>query len=191
MPAADSFRLRHAGFTIMEVMVAALLIAISMASIMTINVKSIHTLRASREAAASSQVLQQRIEMIRDRTWTEVSSADALAALLTTPAQSEAELSDAHFSEALKVTVPLASPTGPVESARTFSVHRADGVASVDAPGDFSAEPTLLFEGTVVWHDPSGLHHRSLRTVVCRAGLTRSGVIGSVIGRPGSGVSGP
>src|SRR4051812_13398194 len=98
-----------------EVMVAALLIAVSIGSIATMNVRSLHTLRASREAAASSQVLQQRIEMIRDRNWAEVASSTAIASLLTRPTFSEAELSDPVFEEKMTVSVPDRAATRPQE----------------------------------------------------------------------------
>jgi Tfp pilus assembly protein PilV len=182
---------RSQAFTILEVMVAASLIALSIGSIAAMNVRSFHILRASREAAASSQVLQQRIEMIRDRSWAEVSSSAAMAALLAAPAESEAELTDAGFIETMTVTVPEASASGPVESSRAFKVRRSRGTVVVKQAEDFSAEPTLFFEGSVTWTDHSGPHQRSLRTVVCRIGLTRGGVVGSVVGRPGTGKSGP
>src|SRR5688500_426105 len=96
-------------FTIIEVLVAALLIAISMSTIMSINSHAIHTLRATHQAAASSQVLQQRIEMIRAKPWPEVSSAPALALIMGVPTESEKELSDSRMVEYLKVTVPETS----------------------------------------------------------------------------------
>ncbi len=170
----------------MEVLVAALLIAIAIGSILTMNVRAFHVLRASRLAAAASQVLQQRIEVIRDRTWTEVSSSAAIVALLSQPADSEAELADPNFLETMKVTVPQPGPNGLAETTRSFTVQRANGTASAWQIDDFSAEQTLFFEGTVTWHDHSGAHVRNLRTAVCRTGITRSGVAGSVLGRAGA-----
>src|SRR6266478_5478474 len=86
---------RAEAFTIMEVLVATLLISIAMGSIMAMNSKAIHTLRATLQTAASSQVLQQRIEMIRARPWPEFASAPAMAVLMNMPTESEKELTDA------------------------------------------------------------------------------------------------
>ena len=35
-----------------------------------------------------------------------------------------------------------------------------------------------------IYMDPDGKHLRTLRTIVCRSGLTRNGIFGSRIGRP-------
>lgn len=172
-------------FTILEVLVAAFLIALAMGSIMTINTHAVHTLRATRQAAASSQVLQQRVEMIRSKPWPEVSNSTSLQALMSMPTESEKELTDAQMAETVTVTVPAPSSDGPTASATSFSIRRQNGVATVGAPADFGAQPALLFDGMLTWHDVHGLHQRSLRTMICRAGLTRSGIFGSPLGRAG------
>lgn len=176
---------RARAFTILEVLAAAALIAIAMGSIMAINTHAVHTLRATRQAAASSQVLQQRVEMIRARPWPEVSSSDALTRIMSTATESEKELTDAHMTETLKVIVPEASIDGPTASATAFSVRRQNGAASADQALDLGTQPTLLFEGTLTWRDVHGVHARTLRTMICRAGLTRSGIFGSPLGRAG------
>lgn len=170
----------------MEVLVATLLIAMAMGSIMAINARAISTLRESREVAASSQVLQQRIEMIRERSWTEFASAEALASMMRSRSESEAELSDPLFVETMRVTVPQPSAAGPVESDRFFLVQRTRGRSSIERMGDFSSEHTLLLEGTITWHSQRRIRTRSIRSIICRQGLTRSGIVGSVLGRPGT-----
>ncbi|MEO6786944.1 MAG: hypothetical protein ABI318_12500 [Chthoniobacteraceae bacterium] len=176
-------------FTLLEVMVSSLLICVAMGSILMMNVRASKILRTSREVAASSQMLQQRVEMIREHTWSEVAGSAALSALMNTPTDSEAEMSGINLTERMKVTVPKASAAGLVETGQFFSVSRSDGNVVCEGSGDFGAEPTLLFEGTATWRDSSGVHQRDLRTVVCRFGLTRCGIVGTVLGRPGSRVS--
>src|SRR3954468_12206732 len=95
-----------AGFTMVEVLLSALLISITMGSILSMNVRSIYALRASRDASASSQMLQQRIESLRKRGWTEVSSSAGLARLMALATQSEPELADPHVVETVKVSAP-------------------------------------------------------------------------------------
>ncbi len=167
-------------------MVCTALIAVAMGNILVMNVRAARLLQASREVAATSQVLQQRVEIVRDRPWIEVSSSARMALVMQMAADSEAELGNAHFTERLKVTVPTAAGDGLRETSRFFTVSRVEGNVTVDSADDFSAEPTLLLEGTAVWRDSSGVHQRVLRSVVCRYGLTRGGIVGTVLGRPGS-----
>jgi Tfp pilus assembly protein PilV len=174
------------GFTMVEVLLSAILISITMGSILSMNVRSIHALRASRDASASSQMLQQRIESLRKRGWTEVSSSAGLARLMATATQSEPELSDSNVVETVKVSAPEATSAGPVAAANSFSVRRSHRTVVVEESGDLSQEATLFFEATIVYRDRTGVHRRSLRNIVCRAGLTRFGLYGSVLGRPGS-----
>lgn len=171
------------GFTIIEVMVAAALIGVATGSIIAMNSQAFRTLRASHLAAASSQVLQQRVEMIRARPWAEIASATALARLMSTPTESEPELSSARVQEAFRMSIP-SDPPNTSAGTGTFSVRRAGSVATIEESGDLSAQPTLLVEGTLTWRDGVTVRQRVLRTIVCRAGLTRSGIFGSGLGRP-------
>ena len=108
-----------------------------------------------------------------------------LTRLMSLPTESEKELTDARMKETLKVTVPVASGSGPAAGASSFTLLRQNGHASADLLLDFSSEPVLMFEGSLTWRDVHGVHQRSLRTMICRAGLTRSGVFGSSLGRAG------
>lgn len=172
-----------AGFTIIELLVSAVLIALAVGSIMSMNTQSMHTLRDSHLAAAGSQVLQQRVEMMRALAWPEISNTTALADLMATATESEKEMADANLTEKLTVTMP-AQATGPaVNGPSSFSLVRRKGTVTVGASGDFVAQQTLLFEGAVSWTDSTGAHARSLRTVICRDGLTRAGIFGSPLGR--------
>lgn len=170
----------------MEVMVSTMLICMCVGSIVAMNVSAAKVLRASRDAAATSQILQQRMETIRERPWNQVATSTGIAALLQAPAQSEAELGDSQLTETMKVTVPASTADGLGETSRFFSLRRAGGLVQVEQAGDFSGERTLLYEGQVTWHDTAGVHQRALRTIICQVGLTRAGILGTVLGRPGS-----
>ncbi len=161
-----------------EVLVAVLLIALGLTSVLTMNVRSMQALRTARQAGAASQILQQRIEMLRDRPWPDVASAASLSRLMQTPTESESELADAACEESVRVSVPNA-PGGA-----SFIVVRQYGGVRAAAQGDFRAEMSLLFETGVKWTDSTGPHERTLRTVITRFGLTRSGLFGNLAGRP-------
>jgi Tfp pilus assembly protein PilV len=173
-----------------ETLVSIILIAMTMATIVALYVRSAKILRASREVAAASQILQQRIEMVRDRSWSEVANAQNLARLMEAPADSEGELTNVDVSEVVTVTVPDSLQTEPAETGTHFSIRRQAGQVTIVEPGQLAAAPTLLVEGTVTWTDSSGPRERKLRTVICRMGLTRSGIVGTMLGRPGGRVSG-
>jgi Tfp pilus assembly protein PilV len=179
----SSFR-AEAGITIIEVMIAALLIGLATGSIMEINAHSLRILQSSHLAAAASQVLQQRVEMLRRATWPELSNDIALAKLMATATESEVELVPAQVTETLTLSVPQDPPTGPQGGSTSVALSRTRGAVTVGQTGDLGTEPSLLVENGIVWKDMTGTHQRSLRTVICRAGLTRNGIFGSSIGRP-------
>src|SRR5205823_784634 len=101
-------------FTVLEVTVSTMLICLAMGSILMMSMRASKLLRASREVAAGSQMLQQRVEMIRERKWSDVAGSRAIAALMQTPTDSEAEMSGTRLTERMKVTVPKASANGLV-----------------------------------------------------------------------------
>jgi type II secretory pathway pseudopilin PulG len=70
------------GFTLIEAMMAAALSALFLGSLFAMNTSSMQTIKMAREAAAASQVLQQRIESMRIANWHQVTDADWIAANL-------------------------------------------------------------------------------------------------------------
>src|SRR4051812_19708462 len=137
----------EAGFTIIELLVSAVLIALAVGSIMSMNTQSMHTLRDSHLAAAGSQVLQQRVEMMRTLAWPDITNTAALAELMAMATESEREMAEAKPTKNLTVTVP-ANPPGPaIDGPSSFNLMRRDGTVTSGAPADFGAQPTLLFEG--------------------------------------------
>jgi len=170
---------REKGVTMVEVLVAALLIFLSLGGIFAMNARSLHILRSTRQVTASSLMAQQRLETIRSKAWPEFSNSTALAQLMQIPAESEKELADAEPIETITVAVPGASG-----AATSFAVQRQRGIARVIAMGDLGTEPLLLITARVVWRDLQGTQERARRTIIYRSGLTRSGIFGSALGRP-------
>jgi hypothetical protein len=176
-------RSRERAVTMVEVMVAMVLVTLALGDIFAMTAHGLNTLRCSRQVAAGSRVLQQRIEMIRARPWPEISNAEALAILARKATESEEELANAGFVEKIAVSVPPAPGTvGPATG--TFSVLRQRGTVRIVNDGDLGSERLLLVEVTVSWQNVRGEQQRQLRTLVCRTGLTRSGIFGSEFGHP-------
>ena len=176
------------GVTIIEVLTSVVLIFLGLGGIFSLNIQSMEILRRTRQAVASSQMLQERVETMRSHVWPEISNAQALAALMQSPTQSAADLADLNPIESFVVTVPTL-PAGATAADYTFSVHREKGVVKIVQDGDLGTQPLLLVQGTVRWRDSHGIQQRQLRTIIGRIGLTRSGVFGSVFGRPAEGNS--
>src|SRR3954463_1944866 len=64
------------GSTLVEAMMAAGISAIFLGSLFAINTASMGTIKMAREAAAASQVLQQRVESMRIANWHQITDAD-------------------------------------------------------------------------------------------------------------------
>jgi hypothetical protein len=180
----------ESGFTMIEVMAAALLILLGLGGTLAMHARSVHILRSTRQALATSQMLQQRIEAMRNKPWPEISSAPALAVLMRSPTASSKELADEGCTEFITVSVPDALG-GEALGARAFSLKRERGAVTIVENADLSSERMLLVNASVQWRSVHGTRQRMLRTILCRNGLTRCGVFGSTVGRPDNTPSAP
>lgn len=167
-----------------EVSVATLLVCVGLASIVAVHGRSIQLLRATHQAAAASQILQQRVDRLRSKPWIDVATSAGLARAMASPTDSERELPGIRLTEVLTVSPVQVSASGPVPAGMEFTVRRSNGEVVVEQTGDLSAETTVLIRSTITWEDPRGKHERSLRSIICRVGLTKSGIFGSTLGRP-------
>ncbi len=170
--------------TMIEVLVAALLIMLSLGSIFMMNARSLSILRSTRQISASSMMLQQRVETIRGRMWPEISNATGLSGVMNTPTESEKELTDAVVTEVVEVSVPPRPGATASESPVSFVIRRKAGEVKVLSSGDLGSESMLLFKITLTWVNQHGPKSRELQTIVCRTGLTRGGIFGSGLGQP-------
>jgi hypothetical protein len=177
-------RFIRGGFTILELLFSCLLIALSVGSIMSMNIRSIDTLRASHQTAAASQILQERVELMRKTPWVQVACSAGLVRLMGQALPSESEIADGAVIERVNISVPQDTEQGPEPGTASFRVMRSNGAASVEMANDFTNQQAIFVEDSVTWHDHSGEHMRTLRTIICSAGLTRSGIFGSQVGRP-------
>jgi Tfp pilus assembly protein PilV len=185
-----SARKRLAGVTIVEVLLSAVLIFIGLGSIFEMNTHSIELLRATHLTAASTQMLQERVETIRSKAWPEMSNSTALAILMQTPAQSEVEMSAPALTETITMSVPptasgQATPNGQaMANGQSFEVQRQKGQVRILQAADLGSAPLLLADILLTWGVSPRVQQRELRVIICRTGLTRSGIFGSAFGRP-------
>jgi hypothetical protein len=71
-----STRSALSGSTLVEAMMAAGISAIFLGSLFAMNTSSMSTIKMAREAAAASQVLQQRVESMRIANWHQITDAN-------------------------------------------------------------------------------------------------------------------
>jgi hypothetical protein len=171
------------GITIIEVMISAVVIFIGLGSIFALNTQSLRILRKTRQYSTSSQVLLERVEMMRSQPWPQVSRGQLLAILFNNAASSGRNLADAQPVEDIVVSVP-STPGDPSADSTILEVRRLSGTASVVRDGDLSAQPVLLVDFTISWRDADRISERTIRTIIARNGLTRAGIYGSILGRP-------
>lgn len=129
-------------------------------------------------------MLQQRIELLRSRSWTEIATGPGLVRVMAAATDSEKELLPHDARETLAVSPVLPSEVGPTAGPQPLKVTRQQQSAKLEFESDLTAEPMLMFTATVSWVDPRGPRERSIRSIICRAGLTRNGIVGSRLGRP-------
>lgn len=164
-------------------MVSAVLIFLGLGSIYGLNTQSLRILRKTRQYSAASQILQERVEMLRNQPWPQVARGQGLAALMKPAALSGQDLADADPTEDFIITIPD-TPAKPAVNPALVEVQRIHGSSVVVQDGDLSAEPLMLVELSLTWRDAQGLSERKIRTVIARDGVTRAGIFGSTLGRP-------
>ena len=181
---AVSARKNQDGVTIVEVLLASVLIFIGLGSIFEMNTHSIELLRATHLTAASTQMLQERVETIRSKVWPEVSNSTALAILMQTPAQSEVEMNAPALTETITLSVPVTQSGQVTTSGPAVQAQRQQGQVRILQTGDLGAAQLLLTDILLAWGPPGHVQKRELRVIICRTGLTRCGIFGSAFGRP-------
>src|ERR1043165_9481788 len=87
--------------TILVVLASAVVILLGLGAIFGMNAESLQILRRSQQASAASQILQERIEIMRSRPWPEVARGAAAATWWQTPTESAKDLADASPTETL------------------------------------------------------------------------------------------
>ena len=116
-PASD---LSHDGSTLIEVVIAAGLIGIFLGSLFAMNSSSMETIKLSRQTAAASQVLQQRVESLRIANWHQITDANWIKNnLLNTAASGIGGLK--NLTETLTLVPYGSSTVGNTQLTRTAS----------------------------------------------------------------------
>lgn len=165
-------RASMAAFTLLENVVACVVIAIGLAGTYSINGQCMDVLRMAKDEASASQVLQQRIESLRIANWQRI--ADDLWIrdhILNAAADGSTALP--NLSEKVEIT-PYA---GTVTDTNTFT--RTGTTATAGLPTkpnvDLIAQNSLIITWTVTWTGvPKNKQHtRQVVTVIGKGGIAK------------------
>jgi hypothetical protein len=168
------------GITLVETLAAVMLTTIVLAAVYGTTSQALRVLKAARFSGVASQVLQQRIELLRLASFSHVTTSGSLVALMTGDAgetKSEENMAGANnLREEVLIgtySVPGSSYTPTPQS---FVVTRENGVATASSNMNLSAEPLVEARLTVFWSDSSGNHSREFNTVLSSKGVSKGGI---------------
>ena len=157
------------------------LVLFALAGIYTMQAQSLRIVQAAHDSSAASQVLQQRLEQLRHRSYDTVTTATGLTALMNGTAgatQSEQIMTAVkNFQETVKLSRcprPGVSPT-PVPGTITV-IRSSNTAASSVLTTDLHTETQVKAQFTVAWTDRQGSHQREFTTVFSRGGVSAAGV---------------
>lgn len=123
------------GFALVEVLVAAMVVALFMAGAFYCNGRALGMLRASKETISATRVLEERMEHLRHSNWVEVTDAASLVALYTPPAAAATGMTG------LVETVNLTAWPAPSPAATPLQISRP---TTTGLPTVVSDDPTLV-----------------------------------------------
>ncbi len=157
------------GFTFIDVMGAALIVALFLSGTFYGNSRALNMLRASKETIIASKILQQRMEQVRASNWTEVTDAISMQATYATAADASVGLNG--VIETLTISI------FPSVSGTNIKISRSTaGLATVvtDNPNLVDGNAVRV-DARVTWTGtPGGITRvREMSTIVANGGLGR------------------
>jgi Tfp pilus assembly protein PilV len=166
------------GFTLVDVMAAVLVIALSLSALFAANSRAMGLLKSAKQAAVASKCLQQRIEQIRNYNWTQVTDAVAMQDLYASPPLPSAELPG--FSE--QVTISAFTPTttsgaasaAPSGALLQIARNSAGTVSLVSDSVGLVGGTTVRVDVQITWPGPGGITRmRETSVILANGGIGR------------------
>jgi Tfp pilus assembly protein PilV len=159
----------RSGFSFLEVMAAAGLVAIFLAGAFTANARGLSMIRCAKETNGASKILQQRMEQLRSASWTEVTDAATVQGIYATAP--DAWESCNQMAESLTI-----APWPAVAGASTIQITRSSaGTATIVTDNeDLVDGPAVLVTTRVSWTGVGNRNRtRETCTVIANGGLGR------------------
>jgi Tfp pilus assembly protein PilV len=157
------------GLTLVEVLTAAAIVAIGFVGVFAINKRNLHVMRASRESATASQVLQQRAEQLRIADFSTVATSSGLTGLMQTGTDSEDEIADSSAFREVVTLETLSGSSSVISAVRTR--NSATTLASGDLSGEQQLKATLRVEWKADFSGARGLQSREFVTYLAPKGV--------------------
>ena len=134
----------QAGFTLVEVAVAAALVAVFFASIFEVNALCLRYISASKENVGATQAVHDRLELLRNADFSTLTTASSMKGLLGQPANSS-PLAQRAIETVTVTNYPSGNPT------ITYTRNVAGAVSSIPATADFSGSTLVQIDVADQW----------------------------------------
>lgn len=134
----------QAGFTLVEVAVAAALVAVFFASIFEVNALCLRYISASKENVGATQAVHDRLELLRNADFSTLTTASSMKGLLGQPANSS-PLAQKAVETVTVSNYPTGNPT------ITYTRNVAGAVSSIPVTADFSSSTLVKIDVADQW----------------------------------------
>lgn len=164
-----SHQRHNGGFTLLESLVAAALMALFLGTLFALNTSSMQTIRMAREASGASQLLQQRVESLRIANWHQVTDADWLKTQLLNAATPGAAILNSP-TETLTLIPYDSTAVGNTQLTRT-----ATGVSIVNRNAALLTENAVKVIWSVVYNGaPNNRSYtRQITAILAKGGVAK------------------
>lgn len=158
-----------AAFTLLENVIACMIIAVGLVGTYAINGQCMDVLRMAKDEASASQVLQQRIEHLRIANWQRISDGVWIRDRILN-ATADGSVALQNLVETVTIT-PYGSATTSVNTFSRSGTTATAGSSNVDLINEHS----LAIRWTVTWTGiPRGkTHRREVVTVLAKGGVAK------------------
>jgi len=134
----------QAGFTLVEVVVAAALVAVFFASIFEVNALCLRYISASKENVGATQAVHDRLELLRNVDFSTLTTASSMKGLLAQRANSS-PLAQKAVETVTVSNYPSGNPT------ITYTRNVAGTVTSIPVTADFSSSTLVQIDVADQW----------------------------------------
>jgi Tfp pilus assembly protein PilV len=169
-------RLEQAGFTLAEAVVSVAVSMIGLGGVMMMNAQQLKLVSSTRESNAASWALQDRVELLRNVSWGNLTNADSLKLAMSKVPDCARMLP--NYTE--RVTLVKSTEAELASAAKLVIEQTAGGEAKTISTGSgLSTGKEVKVDVLVSWTGKGGRHReRSYTSIISDSGVTRTNVPG-------------
>ena len=159
-----------AGWTLAEAIVSLGVLGLGISGILVINSRVLGQTRSTRQTAAATHALQERIDAVRHASWTQVSDTAYLSGTLLATASTAGEKLPGLIEQVNVVTYP---PTGAAANSVCRNADGSRTILSTNATMDTDAEAVSVLV-RLTWSGANGTTRtRENMTVLAKGGIAK------------------